>query len=235
MRITWRAVTARCSRRRSARVTCLFAGVPDETFASQLGAMFMNEQFIPSALVDRLFGRCVTASVRPTLFAPRCCIDRRVRSARAASRRRFHARPFHRAAGPTRRHFQVRDPHDGLRFDAADIVEHELRWHRTIRGLQPLGTPVCSLRFGAAGAARIHPGAAPRSSRYVARDGHPRARRIAARRRTSTRRATRAALDDPRARLLRPRGLGTGLTGHNVRWRGAPLQMAAGDFLEERP
>jgi hypothetical protein len=25
-----------------------------------------------------------------------------------------------------------------------------------------------------------------------------------------------------------------GLTGHDVRWRGAPLHMAAGDLLEER-
>jgi hypothetical protein len=25
-----------------------------------------------------------------------------------------------------------------------------------------------------------------------------------------------------------------GLTGHDVRWRGAPLQMATGDLLEER-
>ena len=38
-------------------VTCLFAGVPqDEKLASKLIAMFMNDQFIPSALVEGVFG-----------------------------------------------------------------------------------------------------------------------------------------------------------------------------------
>jgi ceramide glucosyltransferase len=232
-----RAVTAPLQSPEIGAVTCLFSGVPDETFASQLGAMFMNEQFIPSALVDRLFGPLRHC------FGP----TNAFRAAVLQSIGGFEALAPHLADDFMLGHFIAQR---GLRVVISKYVirtmvsdstlpilwEHELRWHRTIRGLQPLGYagmfltfPVPLALLGFILARRRVPAGTLLATAILARVA---LQRVAAR-----------ALGVPPAPLwMIPArdcfGLAVwarALTGHNVRWRGAPLQMAAGDFLEERP
>jgi ceramide glucosyltransferase len=217
-------------------VTCLFAGVPDETFASKLGAMFMNEQFIPSALVDRLFGPLRHC------FGP----TNAFRAAVLQSIGGFEALAPHLADDFMLGHFVAQR---GLRVVISKYVirtmvsdstlpilwEHELRWHRTIRGLQPLGyagmfltfpVPLALLAFALA--RRRVPAAALLVTAVLARIALQRV-------------AAHALGVAPAALWMIPArdafGIAVwarGLTGDNVRWRGAPLQMAGGDLLEER-
>jgi ceramide glucosyltransferase len=231
-----RAVTAPLQTPEIGAVTCLFAGVPDDTFASQLGAMFMNEQFIPSALVDRLFGPLRHC------FGP----TNAFRAVVLQSIGGFDALAPHLADDFMLGHFIAER---GLRVVISKYVirtmvsdstlpvlwDHELRWHRTIRGLQPLGyagmfltfpVPLALLAFALA--RRRVPAGMLLATAVLGRIA---LQRVAAR-----------ALGVPPAPLwmipVRDAfGLAVwarGLTGHDVRWRGAPLQMAAGDLLEER-
>jgi ceramide glucosyltransferase len=232
-----RAVTAPLQTPEIGAVTCLFAGVPDGTFAAKLGAMFMNEQFIPSALVDRLFGPLRHC------FGP----TNAFRAAVLQSIGGFEALAPHLADDFMLGHFVAQR---GLRVVISKYVirtmvsdstlpilwEHELRWHRTIRGLQPLGyagmfltfpVPLALLAFVLA--PRRVPAAALLAAAIL---GRVALQRVAA----------RALGVQPAALWMIPArdafGLAVwarGLTGHNVRWRGAPLQMATGDLLEERP
>ena len=121
-------------------VTCLFAGVPDGSFSSKLGAMFMNEQFIPSVLVNRLFG------------PPRHCLGptNALRSAVLSAIGGFEALAPHLADDFMLGNYVAAR---GLRVvissyvvrtmvsdsSLATLWNHELRWHRTIRGVQPAG------------------------------------------------------------------------------------------------
>jgi ceramide glucosyltransferase len=232
-----RAVTAPLQSPEIGAVTCLFAGVPDGTFAAQLGAMFMNEQFIPSALVDRLFGPLRHC------FGP----TNAFRVAVLQSIGGFEALAPHLADDFMLGHFIAQR---GLRVVISKYVirtmvsdstlpilwEHELRWHRTIRGLQPLGyagmfltfpVPLALLAFALA-AKRVPAGALV----ATAIAGRIALQRVAA----------HALGVRPAALWMIPArdafGLAVwarGLTGNNVRWRGAPLQMATGDLLEQRP
>ena len=232
-----RSVTAPLQSPEIGAVTCLFAGVPDGTFAAKLGAMFMNEQFIPSALVDRLFGPLRHC------FGP----TNAFRSAVLQSIGGFEALAPHLADDFMLGHFIAKR---GLRVVISKYVirtmvsdstlpilwEHELRWHRTIRGLQPKGyagmfltfpVPLALLAFALA-PHRVPAGALLATAIL----GRVALQRVAAH-----------ALGVPPAPLwMIPArdafGLAVwarGLTGHNVRWRGAPLHMATGDLLEERP
>jgi ceramide glucosyltransferase len=135
-----RSVTAGLNEPSVGAVTCLFAGVPDGTVSSKLGAMFMNEQFIPSVLVNRLFG--------PT----RHCLgpSNAVRLPVLSSIGGFEALAPHLADDYMLGHYVAER---GLRVVISDHVvqtivsdsdlgtlwNHELRWHRTIRGVQPGG------------------------------------------------------------------------------------------------
>ena len=231
-----RAVTAPLQLPEIGAVTCLFAGVPDGTFASKLGAMFMNEQFIPSALVDRLFGPLRHC------FGP----TNAFRASVLQSIGGFEALAPHLADDFMLGHFVARS---GLRVVISKYVirtmvsdstlpilwEHELRWHRTIRGLQPLGyagmfltfpVPLALLAFALA--SRRVPAGALLATAVLARIALQRV-------------AAHALGVRPAALWMIPLrdafGLAVwarGLTGHDVRWRGAPLQMADGDLLEER-
>src|SRR5580658_7686810 len=135
-----RSVTADLYEPGVGAVTCLFAGVPDGTPSSELGAMFMNEQFIPSVLVNRLFG--------PT----RHCLGptNAIRAPVLAAIGGFEALAPHLADDFMLGSFVAY--HVVLvvisRYVVQTIVSvsslaalwnHELRWHRTIRGVQPLG------------------------------------------------------------------------------------------------
>jgi ceramide glucosyltransferase len=231
-----RAVTAPLAQPEIGAVTCLFAGVPDGTFAAQLGAMFMNEQFIPAALVDRLLGPLRHC------FGP----TNAFRAAVLESIGGFDALAPHLADDFMLGHLIAQR---GLRVVISKYVirtmvsdstlrvlwDHELRWHRTIRGLQPLGyaglfltfpVPLALLAFALA--PRRVPAGALLATAVLARIALQRV-------------AAHALGVRPAALWMIPArdvfGLpvrARGLTGNNVRWRGAPLQMAEGDLLEER-
>ncbi len=231
-----RAVTAPLQSPEIGAVTCLFAGVPDRTLASKLGAMFMNEQFIPSALVDRLFGP-LRHCFGPT-NAFRAAVLQSIGGFEALAP--HFADDFMLGHAIAARGLRVVISKYVIRTMVSDstlpiLWEHELRWHRTIRGLQPLGYAGMFLTFPvplAVLALLLAPRRVPAAVLTVA----------AMFARIALQRVAAHALGVPPAALwLIPArdcfGLAVwarGLTGHNVRWRGAPLQMAAGDLLEER-
>jgi ceramide glucosyltransferase len=229
-----RAVTAPLQQPDIGAVTCLFAGVPDGTFASKLGAMFMNEQFIPSALVDRLFGPLRHC------FGP----TNAFRAAVLQSIGGFEALAPHLADDFMLGHFVAGR---GLRVviskyvirtmvteaNLAALWQHELRWHRTIRGLQPLGYAGMFLTFPVP-LALLAAALAPRRAPALVLAAAAICARIALQRVAANALGVRPAP----VWLIPARdcfGLAVwarGLTGHNVSWRGAPLRMAEGDILE---
>ena len=230
-----RSVTAPLHDQSVGVVTSLFAGVPADTFASKLGAMFMNEQFIPSVLVNRLFG--------PT----RHCLgpSNAMRSATLSAVGGFEALAPHLADDFMLGHFAaalgfrvvisryvvqtiVSDP------TLAALWNHELRWHRTIRGVQPAGyagmfltypLPLALLTFVLA------PQVATLALVAAAAVVRITLQRIAA-----------PVLGVPPASvwLVLPRDLfgiavwACGLVGRAVRWRDSQLHIESGDLLGER-
>ena len=230
-----RAVTAPLNEPGVGAVTCLFAGVPDGTPSSELGAMFMNDQFIPSVLVNRLFG--------PT----RHCLGptNAIRAPVLAAIGGFEALAPHLADDFMLGNFVAAQ---GLRVvisryvvrtivsdsNLAALWNHELRWHRTIRGVQPLGyagmfltypVPLALLAFLLA----------PQLESAVALF-------VAAIARVALHHASGRALRvaPAPAWLILPCDLFGiavwiwGLTGRAVRWRDAVLHMESGDLLAER-
>ncbi len=230
------SVTASLNEPGVGAVTCLFAGVPDGTFSSKLGAMFMNEQFIPSVLVNKLFG------------APRHCLG---------PTNAFHASVLSAIGG-----FEALAPHladdfmlgnyvsaRGLRVvispyvvrtivsDAslAELWNHELRWHRTIRGVQPAGYAGMFLTY-------------PVPLALLALLFAPQPKRVAvlvaaAMARFALQRVSARALgvESAAACLVLPRDFfgiaiwACGCFGTAVRWRDARLHIESGDLLAERP
>ncbi len=228
-----RSVTAPLRDPGAGAVTCLFAGFPDDTFSSKLGAMFMNEQFIPSVLVNRLFG--------PT----RHCLGptNAIRAELLAEIGGFEALASHLADDYMLGSFVAAR---GLRVvisryvvqtivsdsSLAALWHHELRWHRTIRAVQPAGyagmfltypLPLAVLAFLLA----------PRVESAAALLGAALARIVLNRVSGRALRVTPAP-----AWLILPRDFfgiaiwAAGLAGQAVRWRDAVLHMESGDVLE---
>ena len=217
-------------------VTCPFAGVPDGTFSSRLGAMFMNEQFIPSVFVNQLFG------------PSRHCLGptNALRSSVLAAVGGFEALAPHLADDFMLGNFVAAR---GLRVVISRYVirtivsdsslpilwNHELRWHRTIRGVQPAGYAGMFLTY-------------PLPLALLALLFAPQPKRVAALfvaalvrialQRVSSR-ALGVAPESPW--LVLPRDLfgisvwACGLAGKAVRWRDAELHIESGDVLAERP
>jgi len=216
-------------------VTCLFAGVPDHTFASKLGAMFINDQFIPSALVDRLFGPLRHG------FGPTNALRRSVLEAIGG----FEALAPHLADDFMLGHFVAAR---GLRVAISKYVvrtmvsesslsalwEHELRWHRTIRNKAPAGYagmfltyPIPLALLGLGFAQRRIPAGALLATAFVAR---VMLQRVSAH-------ALRVQPSSPWLTICRDLfGFAIwarGLTGTSVLWRGAQLHLASGGILVE--
>ncbi len=216
-------------------VTCLFAGVGDGSFSSELGAMFMNEQFIPSVLVNRLFG------------PPRHCLGptNAVRAEVLSEIGGFEALAPHLADD-----FMLgnRIAAKGLRVVISSHVirtmvsdstlkvlwNHELRWHRTIRGVQAAGYAGMFLTYPVP-LALLALALAPRRRRLatllVAAVARIALQRVAAR--------ALGVIPAP-ARLVLARDLfgiaiwACGLGGKAVIWRDADLHIESGDMLAER-
>ncbi len=230
-----RSVTAPLQEPNVGVVTCLFAGVPDGSFSSKLGAMFMNEQFIPSVLVNRLFG------------PPRHCLGptNAVRAEVLSAVGGFEALAPHLADDfmlgnfVAARGLRVVISQHVIRTMVSDsslaaLWHHELRWHRTIRGVQPAGYAGMFLTY-------------PVPLALLALVLAPRPRRLAAlfvavlARIALQRVAARALGVAPAPVWLVPlRDLfgasvwACGLGGKAVRWRDADLHIESGDMLAER-
>jgi len=230
-----RSVTAPLHQPGIGVVTCPFAGDPDATFSAKLGAMFINEQFIPSVLVNELLGsprHCLgpTNAMRAEVLAsiggfealaPQLADDYMLGNKIAARGLRVViSRYVIRTI--------VTDP------SLAALWDHELRWHRTIRGVRPAGYAGMFLTYPvplALFALMLVP-----SPRRVAALIAAMLARIALQRVSG--RVLRVATAPPW--LVLPRDLfgiaiwACGLTGNAIRWRGAQLHIEEGDVLAER-
>lgn len=216
-------------------VTCLFAGADDGSFPSKLGAMFMNEQFIPSVLVNEL--------LRP----PQHCLGptNAFRAPVLAEIGGFESLAPHLADdfmlgnAIARRGYRVVISSYVVTTIVSDsslpvLWDHELRWHRTIRGVQPAGYAGMFLTY-------------PVSLALLALVLGPNARRLAmffaaviARMELQRVSARMLGVEPAAPWLIFPRdlfGIGVwayGLFGKSVRWRRAQLKIESGDLLEER-
>jgi ceramide glucosyltransferase len=129
-------------------VTCLYRDVPTARVWSRLGAMYINEWYMPSVLLAHLFGFRGYASGqtvcirRETLeaigglpaLANHLADDYRMgQLVRALGQRIFLS------------HYWVNAEHDEA--DARSLIRHELRWMKTIRVLRPSGFRMLFLSF----------------------------------------------------------------------------------------
>ena len=141
-------ITAPLQDEKTGMVTCLYHSVPTGTWWSRLGAMYINEWYMPSVLLARLFGNREFASGQTM------CLRRETLEAIGGLRSIAHhlADDYKlgaaiRALGkeivlssyvPIARQY---DPSlDGL-------IQHETRWMRTIRVLRPGSFPFLFITF----------------------------------------------------------------------------------------
>ena len=231
-----RSVTAPLREPAVGAVTCPFAGYHDGTLSARLGAMFINEQFIPSVLVNRLLGparHCLgpTNAVRSAVLsaiggfealAPHLADDYMLGN-------RVAARGLRVVLSPYVVQTIVSDP------SLAVLWNHELRWHRTIRGVQPAGYAGMFLTYPlplALAAFLLAPSRKRFTRLCVAAIARIVLQRVAA----------RALGVEPAPAWLVPLrdlfGMSIwlcGLGGNAIRWRDADLHIEAGDVLAERP
>jgi len=139
------SVTAPLLDRRVGLVTCVHRGVPTQRIWSRLGAMYINEWFIPSVLLARMFGFGAYATGqtlclrRDTLqaigglqaIADHLADDYRLGELVRSLGLRIVISPY-----------LVEAQHDEPDLDS--LVRHELRWMRTTRVLRPRS---CSFMF----------------------------------------------------------------------------------------
>jgi ceramide glucosyltransferase len=119
-------------------VTCVYRGVPTATIWSRLGAMYVNEWFVPSVLLAWLFGQRQFASGQ-TLCLRRDTLQaigglRAIGSHLADD---FRLGELVRGLGQRIElsHYEVEVKHHEP--SAAALLRHELRWMRTLRVVKP--------------------------------------------------------------------------------------------------
>src|SRR5262249_29649181 len=119
-------------------VTCMYHSVPTGTRWSTLGAMYVNEWYIPSVLLARLFGNREFASGQ-TL-----CLRRETLAAIGGLRSIAHHLADDYKLGAAVRalgkeivlssYVPIARQHDP---SLDELIQHETRWMRTIRVLRP--------------------------------------------------------------------------------------------------
>jgi ceramide glucosyltransferase len=129
-------------------VTCIYRGVPTHRIVSRLGAMYVNEWYMPSVLLARLFGfECYVSGQtlcmrRDTLHAigglqavaNHLADDFRLGELVREAGLKVHMSRYH-----------VTAQHDEQ--DLVALVQHELRWMRTLRVLRPRSFAMLFLSF----------------------------------------------------------------------------------------
>jgi len=143
-------VTAPLQDERTGLVTCLYHSVPAETRWSRLGAMYVNEWYIPSVLLARLFGNREFASGQ-TL-----CLSRATLAAIGGLRSIAHHLADDYKIGAAVRALGkeiVLSSYVPIarQYDPSldDLIQHETRWMRTIRVLRPYSFPFLFITFSA--------------------------------------------------------------------------------------
>lgn len=121
-------------------VTCLYYGTPAPGFASQLGAMFINQWFAPSALIPATFGKMSNC------FGATMAIRRQILTeiggfeslaSNLADDHTMGQRARNLGYDITLANVVVENFVEEKSLKA--LIHHELRWARTIRSIAPLG------------------------------------------------------------------------------------------------
>lgn len=132
------AVTAPLVDRNVGLVTCLYRGVPTAKLWSRLGAMYINEWYVPSVLLAWLFGH------QGYVSGQTICLRRdTLRAVGGLPVLADHLADDHRLGELVRAlglkvvlsRYVVKGEHHEP--DRASLMRHELRWMRTIRVLTP--------------------------------------------------------------------------------------------------
>jgi len=126
-------------------VTCLYRGVPTRSLWSRFGALAINEWFLPSVLVSRALGSetyCSGATMAMRRETLEAIGGFAAFAALLADDHALGARIRQLGLRSVVSHYQVGTTVDEPTFPA--LVQHELRWMRTIRTVQPLGH-LCSV------------------------------------------------------------------------------------------
>ena len=121
-------------------VTCLYKGTPAAGLASQLGAMFINQWFTPSALIPALFGKMkhcfgATMAVRRDVLDEVGGLD----AIAGNLADDYTLGRLVREAGYEIRLANVVVENTVEEASLKTLVLHELRWARTIRAVEPAG------------------------------------------------------------------------------------------------
>ncbi len=129
-------------------VTCGYRGTPRADLWSLLGSLFINEWFMPSVYVAATFGS------RSFAFGATIAIRRQVLSALGGFNAIADQLADDYRLGEMTRRVGMRTVFSDLVVDTcvversfADLVQHELRWLRTIRALRPVGYTFCFVTF----------------------------------------------------------------------------------------
>jgi ceramide glucosyltransferase len=129
-------------------VTCLYRGAPTPKIWSRLGAMYINEWYLPSVLVAWLFGH------QGYVSGQTICLRRdTLQAIGGLAPLADHLADDHRmgelvrAAGEriVLSAYVVQGEHHEPSFDS--LVRHELRWLRTLRVLRPRSFPFIFMTF----------------------------------------------------------------------------------------
>jgi ceramide glucosyltransferase len=142
-------VTAPLSQPNVGIVTCAYRGVPRSGIWSLLGAMYINEWFIPSVRV------AARAGSRSFAFGVSICIRRQVLTSIGGFTAVANQLADDYRLGELTRRLGLRtvlsevDVDTHVREDSfGSLVRHELRWLRTIRALRPAGYSLSFVTFG---------------------------------------------------------------------------------------
>jgi len=129
-------------------VTCICRGVPTPRLWSRLGAMYVNEWYLPSVLLARLFGHQGYASGQ-TLCLRRDTLQAVGGLTAIANHLAEDHQLGKRVRGLGLRIVLSRYLVDGEHHepDLDSLSRHELRWMRTIRALRPRSFPWMFLTF----------------------------------------------------------------------------------------
>jgi ceramide glucosyltransferase len=129
-------------------VTCIYRGTPTQRIWSRLGAMYINEWYVPSVLLARLFGHQGYVSGQTV------CLRRDILEAIGGlPALANHLADDHRLGELVRdlglrivlSPYVVNGEHDEP--DLNSLTRHELRWMRTIRVLRPRSFPWIFITF----------------------------------------------------------------------------------------
>jgi ceramide glucosyltransferase len=143
-----RHVTAPLLDRRVGLVTCLYQDVPTPRLWSRLGAMYINEWYMPSVLVAWLFGHDGYVSGQSL-----CLRTQTLNAIGGLAAMANHLADDYRMGELVRAlglrvvlsRYVPRAGHEEASYDS--LRRHELRWMRTIRVLQPVGFRLMFLSF----------------------------------------------------------------------------------------